>query len=333
MPLPSYDGMGRRYHAMVRGVDASHVRVLGNGSIDGQGAFWWSRQNTYERPHVIELYNCTDTEVAGVTLRDSPGWTLHPVYSQRLHIHHVSIQSPASSPNTDGIDPDSCRDVLIEHCNISCGDDHIAIKSGKDAAGQAFGVPSRNITVQYSTMWAGRGISIGSEVSGGVTDVTVQHNVLYGPSEHGIHIKTNRERGGYVTNVLYLNNTLGTVVGDSLLGILTTYGDATQSKGSKATTTHVTLPSPHEVQPPPGPLTRIANITFELVRRVPGAPADDKGAGAFGCFDAEHPCVGITLRNVALDPVNTTPPWKCAFVLNAVVDNVSPSGLVDACNP
>lgn len=104
-PLPSY-GTGRegepaRYHPLVMCADAVGVRVTGPGVIDGQGAFWWNRKNENERPHLLELYNCSSVEVTGVTLRNSATWTLHPVYSSAIHIHHMSIDAPANSPNTD----------------------------------------------------------------------------------------------------------------------------------------------------------------------------------------------------------------------------------------
>ena len=138
-PLPSFgtgrDGEPARYHPVVWCIDAQNVRITGGGTIDGSGDFWWHRSaNTLERPHLLELHNCTGVEVDHVVLKDSPFWTLHPVYSARVHIHDITITAPLDSPNTDGIDPDSSRDVLIENNVIGCGDDHIAIKSGFNAA-------------------------------------------------------------------------------------------------------------------------------------------------------------------------------------------------------
>ena len=237
-PLPSYgtgrEGEAGRYNALVLCAEASNVKIIGGGVIDGQGSYFWNRKNQMERPHLVEFLNCSDVEIGHVTLKDSAFWTLHPVYSSNVHIHHINIVAPANSPNTDGIDPDSSRNVLIEYANISCGDDFIAIKSGMNQPGRDFGMPSKNITVQYSQMWAGRGISIGSEVSGGIQDVFIKHNILHGPSEHGIHIKTSASRGGFVRNIIHINNSLGNVVGDALLGIKTDYGAASTYTGSRA---------------------------------------------------------------------------------------------------
>ena len=193
---------------------------------------------------------------------------------------------------------------------IGCGDDHIAIKSGFNAAGRAFAMPSQNITVRNNVFWQGRGISIGSEVSGGVSDVLIAANTLHGPSEHGIHIKTSAARGGFVRNVVIRDNVLGNITGDALLGILTSYG----SKKS----------------PDPAPvLTQIGNIRWSNITRLAGAPNIGHGAGNFGCF-SQAPCANLTWSNIALNPVGS-PPWRCEHVSGMAVENVSPAGLSDAC--
>lgn len=118
-----------------------------------------------------------------------------------------------------------------------------------------------------SVLWAGRGVSIGSEVSGRVEDVLIANVSLHGPSEHGLHIKTAAARGGFVRNVKYVNMTIGRVLGDTLLGILTDYGDDTPQRSPAAAT-----------------LTEISAISWKDVRRTQGGPPAPKGAGAFGYF-------------------------------------------------
>ena len=311
-PLPSY-GSSRdvghaRYQALIMTEPgAARVKILGTGAIDGGGAFWWDlyarKALEHGRPRLIELYNASDVEVGQLTLRDSGFWTLHPVYSNRVWLHDLRISAPADSPNTDGIDPDSSTDVLIERCWISCGDDHIAIKSGLDAAGRAVNLPSRNITVRGNRHLAGRGISIGSEVSGGVSDVWIEDVVHAGPSEHGLHIKTAYSRGGYVTGVTYRNITLGKVVGDSFISLTTSYGGG----GGGADT-----------------LTRITDIRYENVRTGAGAIAKE-GAGSWKCFE-KRPCENVVFVDVVLSGAQAQA-WTCKHVGNASVSNVSPSGL------
>ena len=329
--LPSY-GSNRdthtgtfRHQALLMVPFADGAKVVGGGALDGSGAWWAAQRNagalTAGRPHLLEIFNSTDTELADVTLANSAFWTLHPVYSRGVHVHGVTIDSACDSENTDGIDPDSSSDVLIENVTIASGDDHIAIKSGMDGAGLAFGMPSTNVTVRNATFLCGRGISIGSEVSGGVSGVLVEDVALLGPSKHGIHLKTSATRGGYIRDVLYRRIAIGDVVGDAVLGILTSYDDQEAAGGaSRATRATSAADAP--------PLTDIRNIRWENITRG-GPHIADKGAGAFNCF-ADQPCANVTLYGVHLDPARG---WACSHVSSpdapgrkAVVD-VSPSGL------
>lgn len=95
-----------------------------------------------------------------------------------MEVGHVTIRAPADSPNTDGVDPDSADNVHVHHIDCHNGDDGIAVKSGMDAAGIAFGVPTTNVLVEHSKFRFSHGLSIGSEVSGGIANVTFRHNAL-----------------------------------------------------------------------------------------------------------------------------------------------------------
>ena len=335
--LPSY-GSNRdthtgtfRHQALLMVPSADGARVVGGGTLDGNGAWWGAQRSAGRlkagRPHLLEIFNSTNTELADVTLANSAFWTLHPVYSRGVHVHGVTIDAACDSSNTDGIDPDSSSDVLVENVTIGCGDDHIAIKSGMDAAGRSFGMPSTNITVRNATLLCGRGISIGSEVSGGVEGVLLEDIQLRGPSEHGMHLKTSAARGGYIRDVLYRNIAVGDVVGDAVLGILTNYGDSgdSASAGSRfsADSNAGSIANLANTA-----LTDIRNIRFENISRG-GPKIDDQGAGAFRCF-AEQPCENVTFFGVHIDPAKG---WTCNHVHSpdvpdrkTVVD-VSPSGL------
>jgi polygalacturonase len=332
--LPSY-GSNRdtgtgvfRHQALLMVPFADGARVVGGGTLDGNGAWWGAQRDAGQlkagRPHLLEIFNSTRTELADVTLANSAFWTLHPVYSRGVHVHGVTIDAPCDSSNSDGIDPDSSSDVLIENVTIACGDDHIAIKSGMDAAGRAFGMPSTNITVRNATFLCGRGISIGSEVSGGVEGVLVEGVRLRGPSKHGMHLKTSAKRGGYIRDVLFRDIVVGDVYGDAVLGILTSYGDSDSGSGNgSAGSSASAIAAAADTA-----LTDIRNIRFENISRG-GPKIDDKGAGAFGCF-AEQPCENVTAFGVHLDPARG---WTCSHVHSpdapgrkTVVD-VSPGGL------
>ncbi|GLU16664.1 hypothetical protein SLE2022_330840 [Rubroshorea leprosula] len=220
-PLPSY-GRGRelpggRHRSLIYGQNLTDVVITGdNGTIDGQGSIWWnwfrSKTLDYTRPHLVELMNSTGVVISNLTFLNSPFWTIHPVYCSHVIIQNVTILAPLDSPNTDGIDPDSSEDICIENCYISTGDDLIAIKSGWDEYGVFFGRPSRNITIHKLTghNLFGSGIAIGSEMSGGVSEVHAE-NIYFFNSSTAIIIKTAPGRGGYVRNIYISDVTLSSV--------------------------------------------------------------------------------------------------------------------------
>src|SRR6266540_2052496 len=124
----------------------------------------------YLRPQFIQPYRCTNVLIEGVTLLNAPMWQVHPVLCSNVTIKDLSIHS--NGPNTDGCDPESCRDVLITNCSFDTGDDCIAIKSGRNADGRRVKVPSENIVIQQCRMTNGHGaITVGSEISAGVRNV------------------------------------------------------------------------------------------------------------------------------------------------------------------
>ncbi|XP_054824652.1 probable polygalacturonase [Prosopis cineraria] len=211
-PLPSY-GRGRerpggRYISFIQGDGLQDVVITGdNGTIDGQGEVWWNmwRQRTlqYTRPSLLEFVNSRDIIISNVIFKNSPFWNIHPVYSSNVVIRFVTILAPHDSPNTDGIDPDSSSNVCIEDSYISCGDDAVAVKSGWDEYGIAYGRPSSGITIRRVTGSSPfSGIAIGSEASGGVENVLAEHINLFNTGV-GIHIKTNSGRGGTIRNITF----------------------------------------------------------------------------------------------------------------------------------
>jgi hypothetical protein len=157
---------------------------------------------------LLEFWYVEGLRIFDVSIRNSPFWNLHPYWSRDIWIHHINItaDSPANAHyNTDGIDPDSCEDVLIEDYYYCAGDDAIAIKSGWNVAGILYGRPSRNITVRRSTSGCRGGWTIGSEASAGVEDVLFEDLVSTG--ESGIRISGELDRGGFVRNVTFRNLT------------------------------------------------------------------------------------------------------------------------------
>jgi polygalacturonase len=165
----------------------------------------------YLRPPFLQVYRCRNVLIEGVTIRNSPFWVIHPVLSSNVIVRGVSIVS--LGPNSDGCDPESSTDVLIEDTLFDTGDDCIAIKSGRNADGRRLAAPSERIIVRNCRMRAGHGgVTVGSEVSGGVRDVFAECNTMSSPDlERGLRIKTNAARGGFVENVFMRDTEIGEV--------------------------------------------------------------------------------------------------------------------------
>jgi polygalacturonase len=198
--LGSWEGQPASCHAsLINALGVQNVLIDGEGSVDGNASFqtWWSRPKTPFlgwRPRTILLANCSDIHVSGIRLRNSPSWTLHALRSKLLVFSCLDIQAPVDSPNTDGINPESCEQVRIAGVRISTGDDCIAIKSGKPGP-HGTPPPSRAIRISNCLLERGHGaVVIGSETAGGVYDVLAEDCVFDG-TDRGLRIKTRRGRG------------------------------------------------------------------------------------------------------------------------------------------
>jgi hypothetical protein len=161
------------------------------------------RRLDHPRPRLISFSRCSNVLIEGITATNSPSWTIHPVCCQNVNVDKVTVINPADSPNTDGINPDSCRDVHIANCHVDVGDDCIAIKSGKE--GDDSLVPCENITIANCTLVHGHGgVVIGSEMSGGVRNVVIA-NCIFAGTDRGIRLKSRRGRGGVVEDIRVTN--------------------------------------------------------------------------------------------------------------------------------
>ncbi|XP_020213175.1 probable polygalacturonase isoform X1 [Cajanus cajan] len=310
-PLPSY-GRGRelpggRHRSLIYGRNLTDVIITGNnGIIDGQGSIWWSRFRNktldYTRPHLVELMNSTGVLISNLTFLNSPFWTIHPVYCSQVTVQNVAIVAPLDSPNTDGIDPDSSDNVCIEDCYISTGDDLIAIKSGWDEYGIAYGRPSTNIIIHrlVGRSQTSAGIAIGSEMSGGVSEVHAEDIHFY-DTYSAIRIKTSPGRGGYVRNIYVSNMTLANV--DIAIRFTGLYGD-----------------HPDDAYDP-NALPVIEKIT---IKDVVGEKI--KTAGLIEGIKGDN-FVNICLSNITLN-VSSNYPWNCSYI-KGYSDLVLP----EACEP
>ena len=176
-----------RHQALISGWNISGTTIEGKGTINGQGQVlgsdgksWYTRARSYGRPRLVEPMYCRDFRIEDVQLQNSAFWTLHPYGCDGVTIRGLNITARGhAAPNSDGIDPDSSRNVLVEDCFVDVGDDTVAIKSGMDYAGRHFAHPAENILFR-NCHFVQNAMAIGSEQSGGVRNVTFE-NIIMGP--------------------------------------------------------------------------------------------------------------------------------------------------------
>lgn len=157
------------------------------------------------RPNLLVLTNCKKILLEGVTFQNSPAWNLHPLLCQDLTLRNLQVKNPWFAQNGDGVDVESCKNVLIEGSTFDVGDDGICIKSGRDEAGRKRGVPTENVIIRNNVVYhAHGGFVIGSEMSGGAKNIWVYDCSFIG-TDIGLRFKTTRGRGGVVENI-YVNN-------------------------------------------------------------------------------------------------------------------------------
>jgi polygalacturonase len=192
-PLDSFAGF-------ITAVGAEDLAFIGEGTIDGGAdkGDWWVNpkvKRTAWRPNLVFLNSCRRVRFQGLHTGNSACWCFHPYYSDDLSFTDITITNPANSPNTDGFDPESCRNVRLLGATISVGDDCIALKSGKLYMARAHHRPTEQVEIRNCRLEFGHGsVTIGSEIAGGVKDVHVS-KCLFIRTDRGIRVKTRRGRG------------------------------------------------------------------------------------------------------------------------------------------
>ncbi|TCJ14227.1 glycoside hydrolase family 28 protein [Flaviaesturariibacter flavus] len=169
------------------------------------------------RPNLLVFTSCRNVLLQGVTFQNSPAWNLHPLMCENLVVRGVYAKNPWYAQNGDGIDVESCKNVLIENSTFDVGDDGICIKSGRDEAGRKRGMPTENLVVRNNTVYhAHGGFVIGSEMSGGARNIWVDNNTFIG-TDIGLRFKTTRGRGGIVEHIFVRNTTMKDIAGEAIL--------------------------------------------------------------------------------------------------------------------
>jgi polygalacturonase len=234
------------YSPLIYARDCENIAVTGRGTLDGQGARWWywsrrqneTAQRLYHmsiaevpverrmfakpedslRPQFIQPINCKHVLLEGVTIVSGPFWTVQFVYCDQVIARNLTIRTSGS--NNDGINADSCRNVLIEGCDLSTGDDGICLKSGLNEEGRRIGRPTENVIIRHCVTRAGHGgFVIGSEMSGGIRNVLVYDCDFLGTAS-GVRLKSARGRGGVVENIWCRDIRMHNIAGEAI--VLTT---------------------------------------------------------------------------------------------------------------
>lgn len=153
------------------------------------------------RPVLVSIQNSKRVLFDGPVFQNSPAWNIHPLMIEDLIVRNVSVRNPWFSQNGDGLDVESCKNVLVENSSFDVGDDAICIKSGKDKDGRDRAVPCENIIIRNNIVYHGHGgVTVGSEMSSGVKNMHVSNCTFMG-TDVGLRFKSNRGRGGVVENI------------------------------------------------------------------------------------------------------------------------------------
>ncbi len=186
--------------------------VAAGASLESASAY-----KDFLRPNLMVLTKCSRILLEGVTFQNSPAWCLHPLMSDNITIRNITAKNPWYAQNGDGIDLESCSNVIIENSVFDVGDDGICIKSGRDEEGRKRAMPTQNVIVRNCTVYhAHGGFVIGSEMSGGARNIYVTNCTFIG-TDIGLRFKTTRGRGGIVENIYVDHISMRDIPGEAIL--------------------------------------------------------------------------------------------------------------------
>ena len=314
-------------HPLIWINEAENVTIEGKGTIDGSGKRWWDyiydrravqpepetelekrlaalnpdyrnqpgggggRQGQFLRPPLLQVFKSKNVTLKDFLLTGSPFWTLHPIYTDYLHIENVSIINPYLTPNTDGIDVECCTHVEIKNCLVDVGDDGIALKSGSGMDGIRAARPTTDVRISGCTVkQAHGGFVIGSETAAGVRNVVVD-DCRFLSTDRGIRIKTRRGRGGHIDNIQVRNTYMDDVICPITLNMYYKWGSDDPALYSL------------EKQPVDIATPEISNITIENVEAT-----NCRGSVGFIVGLPERPITNVKISNARLSTVQSPDP-------------------------
>lgn len=290
------------FSPLIYGKDLENVSIIGRGTLDGQGEVWWNelrrrrqaglvrpetalekqladlntgyesagsggggRKMQFLRPPLVQLMNCRNVLLEGLTHQNSPFWNTHLVYCENVFIQNVSFKNPPNAPNTDGLDVDSCRNVRISNCSFDVGDDCLCLKSGMDKDGRRVDKATENVTITNCTMLHGHGgVVCGSEIAGNIRNVTISNCMFFG-TDRGIRLKARRGRGGVVEDIRVNNILMKQVLSPIVMNLFYRCGASPDD-----TMLFRTDPQPVTEKTPSFRNISLSNITARDVRAAAG---------------------------------------------------------------
>lgn len=241
----TFNGNGQKWRPVKKGkmTEAQWKELTRTGCVNAKGDVWFPNERIREvydskelqakvhrgskeiveyahdflRPVLLSFIQCKNVLLKDATFENSPAWNLHPLLCENLIIDNVNVRNPWYAQNGDGVDVESCTNVLVANSRFDVGDDAICIKSGKDKDGRDRGVPCSNVLIDGCTVYHGHGgFVIGSEMSGGCKDIVVKNCVFIG-TDVGLRFKSTRGRGGVVEDIYIDNIKMSDIPGDALI--------------------------------------------------------------------------------------------------------------------
>jgi polygalacturonase len=202
------------HRALLSAQDANHIAIVGPGKISGNPALGGRQMPRH--PVLIEPINCTAVRLEGFFTEYRSMWSIHPTYCEDVVAMNLTIRSTGG--NGDGIDVDSCKHVIINNCDISTGDDCIALKSGRGMEGYRIAKPTEDVLISHCTLADSifACIGIGSETSGGIRDVRIENCKFTQARSFAIYIKSRVGRGAFIENISATNLDVATSPGGFL---------------------------------------------------------------------------------------------------------------------
>ncbi len=231
--LTMYEGIRcMNYSPLIYGRGLTNVAVTGKGLLDGAGLEWWKwaknltgrdilyfdRRPVEERiygtpelglrPMFLQILESKNVLIEGITLVNSPCWTVHPVWCEDVIVRGVTVENLTVSPNTDAVNIESCNRALVEDCTVTMtGDDMFCLKAGRNEDAWDVGIPCQNVVIRNCKSLGpsmSGGVTIGSEMSACVRNILVE-NCDFAHNINCLSIKSKDGRGGVVENIDYRN--------------------------------------------------------------------------------------------------------------------------------